>query len=185
VAIKFTSDQHFGHANIIKHCGRPFENVYEMDCFMIERWNNSVATNDHVYIIGDLMFRAQKSPEHYLDQLKGKKHLIVGNHDKYWMKKCDLGKYFLSVDTLLEIGDGKNNIVLCHYPMMSWNKMMHGTYHIFGHIHNGTNAAYWPLLCSMPNALNAGVDVNGFSPCTLEELIANREEFLSATATTG
>ena len=26
----------------------------------------------------------------FLSELKGKKHLIVGNHDKYWMKKTDM-----------------------------------------------------------------------------------------------
>jgi calcineurin-like phosphoesterase family protein len=87
VEIYYTADQHFGHENIIKHCQRPFRNVEEMDSFMIERWNERVSSEDEVYIIGDLIFRSGKQPEEYLEQLHGRKHLLLGNHDGSWLKK--------------------------------------------------------------------------------------------------
>lgn len=31
MAVFFTSDTHFGHANIIKYCGRPYRDVTQMD----------------------------------------------------------------------------------------------------------------------------------------------------------
>ena len=48
---------------------------------------------------------------------------------------------------------------------------------IYGHIHNNTNADYWPLIAERDQMLNAGVDINGFSPVTLEELIENNRRF--------
>lgn len=44
-------------------------------------WNDRVQADDEVWILGDFCYRAEKGPEWYLRQLKGRKHLIVGNHD--------------------------------------------------------------------------------------------------------
>lgn len=44
---------------------------------------------------------------------------------------------------------------------------------VFGHIHNNTDADYWPLIAQSERMLNAGVDINGFAPVTFEEMEAN------------
>lgn len=175
--IHFTADHHFGHANIIRHCGRPFQSVGEMDEVLVFNWNRSVKPQDTVYILGDLFFRNSVSTEDYLQRLNGKKHLIVGNHDKDWMKKTDLLKYFASVEKFAEISDGAHKITLCHYPMMTWNDVAKGGYMIHGHIHNDTGAPYFPLLRNMPNILNAGVDVNKFCPVHFNALVKNNARF--------
>ena len=53
----FIGDPHFGHANIIRLCGRPFEDVESMDREMIRLWNARVRPEDTVWILGDLFFR--------------------------------------------------------------------------------------------------------------------------------
>ena len=50
--IYFTSDTHFGHKNVIRLCGRPYETVEEMDEDMIEKWNRKVTELDTVYMAG-------------------------------------------------------------------------------------------------------------------------------------
>jgi len=175
--IYFTGDQHFGHANIIKHCNRPFDTVSEMDEYLLAEWNNRVTANDTVYILGDLFFRNAVSAGDYLSKLHGKKHLIKGNHDKDWMKKTDLESHFQSVSNMLEFSDGSHKITLCHYPLMTWNGIAKGSYHIHAHIHNNVDAAYFQLLKSMPNALNSGVDINHFRPVTFAELVKNNQGF--------
>lgn len=114
----FTSDLHLGHRNIIRLCNRPFATIEEMDETLIRNWNAKVTNGDTVYILGDLLFRNEKPAEEYLKQLKGKKHPIIGNHDRDWVKKCNLEDFFESVNNLHFISDGKRQMTLCHYRNM-------------------------------------------------------------------
>ncbi len=173
--IYFIADTHFGHENIIEMCNRPYHNIDGMNYDLINRWNKKVKGNDSVYVLGDMFFRCE-NPEYILSQLNGEKHLLVGNHDGSWMTKFDARKYFKSINTLLETSIGSVRASLCHYPLVTWRHQKK-TYMIHGHIHNDTQSDYWHLLCSNPRILNAGVDVNGFEPVTLEELIRNNEIF--------
>ena len=171
--IYFTSDLHLGHKNVLKLCNRPFSSIEEMDACLIDNWNSRITNNDTVYVLGDLMFRNSIPPEEYLSQLKGKKHLIRGNHDRDWIKKVDLSKFFVSNENLSFISDGKHRITVCHYPMMSWPHMCTNGYMVFGHIHHNTDAVYWPIIEQSELMLNAGVDINGFMPVTFEEMVEN------------
>lgn len=169
----YISDLHLGHKNIIDFCNRPFDTVEEMNETLIENWNARVRPCDHVYLVGDFMYRSAVSAKKVLEQLSGRKHLIVGNHDAKWMKSLKLGDHFESVDMMLAVSDRGRNVVLCHYPMMTWPGRK--SFHVYGHIHNNTDMPYWPLLATYDNALNACVEVNGYQPVTLDELIASNE----------
>ena len=102
--VYFTSDTHFDHANVIRFCNRPFATVEEMNEALITNWNRKVHRDDTVYIMGDMFFRTT-DPEPILQRLKGKKHLIVGNHDSQWMKKVDLDRYFETVELMKEASE--------------------------------------------------------------------------------
>lgn len=173
--IYFTADTHFGHENVIRFCGRPFSCAAEMDEALIENWNRRVRGHDTVYILGD-MFLHSSNAGRILKRLKGRKHLIVGNHDGSWMTALNPKEYFESVDLFLETTDGKRAITLCHYPLLSW-KHSGRSYMIHGHIHNDTRADFWPLIAARERILNAGVDINGFMPVTFEELVENNASF--------
>lgn len=175
--VYFIADMHLGHANILKHCNRPFSSVEEMDETLIENWNSRVTDRDDVWIVGDFAFRTRVSAEIYLKNLKGRKHLVKGNHDKTWMKGLDLSRYFGSVNEIAEMKLDGRHIVLCHYPMMCWDKSHYGSYLIFGHIHNDTDLPFWDMIKDNDHMLNAGVDVNGFYPVTFDELVENNRRF--------
>ena len=181
--IYYTADLHLGHVNVIRHCDRPFVSVEEMDEALIRNWNSRVHKNDTVYIVGDLFFRNRCPCESYLDELKGRKHLVIGNHDSSWMKKTNWPGYFESVNGLITMKDNGRLVTMCHYPMMTWPDSRHDSYMVFGHIHNSTAAGFWPLIRANPRMLNAGVDINGFVPVTLEEMIQNNERFKEAHPT--
>lgn len=182
--IYFTADLHLGHANLLRSVGRPFQTVEEMDRCLIENWNRKVGPEDTVYILGDLMFTCE-DPAAYLRQLSGKKHLILGNHDGAWLstlKKKDpalLERAFEGIYQGAEVKVEGCRLTLSHYPMMTWNGFGAGTWLVYGHTHGRTDAPYWPMLSGMEHALNAGVEINGFAPVTLEELKANNRAFLA------
>ena len=173
--IYFISDCHFGHCNVIGMCNRPFATIDEMNEALITNWNERVRGNDHVYILGDLFFRCQ-DPESILRRLKGKKHLIIGNHDGSWMERVELPAYFQSVDDFLTMTDGTRGITLCHYPLLTY-KHAKKNYMIHGHTHNDTTSDYWPLLRIRERVLNASVEVNGYRPVTFDELVENNSRF--------
>ena len=170
----FIADTHFGHKNIIKLCNRPFSSLEEMEQILMDNWNRKVSNNDTIYIVGDLFWDSEAS-ERILPKLKGKKVLIVGNHDERWVNKFDVSKHFITISPLLNTRLDDRFVTLCHYPMLEWkgsNKegSTKQSYLIHGHIHNKSKPEY-SFLNQNKHCLNAGVDVNDFEPKTLDELI--------------
>jgi len=159
--IHFTSDTHFGHANIIRYCNRPFSSVREMNECIIDKWNTKVSKDDSVYHIGDFGFGDPQSLKSILRQLNGKIYLIRGNHDKFQIVR-DLG--FQQVWPIREIKFNDQTIILCHYAMRVWNKSHRGAWQLYGHSH-GT-------LPEDQNSLSfdVGVDANNFEPLSFDEV---------------
>ena len=77
----YIADIHFGHDNIRKYSRR----LEEMDKTIIENWNNKISNKDDIYIQGDFSYKS-KNVILYLEALKGKKHVIIGNHDSQILK---------------------------------------------------------------------------------------------------
>lgn len=182
MAMFFTSDLHLGHANVLPI--RPqFSCIEEHDDYLIDQWNSKVTRRDEVYILGDFSFRAEKPVAAYLSRLKGKKHLIIGNHDGHWMKQIgDLGEYFVSVEQLHTMKFQKKQLTLCHYPMLEWPGSRYAaaetSFLIHGHIHNLTDTPVFAHIRQhQPHALNAGVEINDFAPVTFEELLENNRRW--------
>lgn len=177
--VYFTGDLHFGHFNAIKYDCRPWPDVETMAAGMIERWNARVTDDDLVYILGDVCYRSKYPAWHYLEQMRGHKILIVGNHDEELLEDERSRRCFDGIHSYMEIKEDGKKIVLCHYPMAEWNGKTRGSWHIFAHIHAQRNEAY-EVMRNMPHALNAGCMLNDFAPATFAELIANNQKFNAA-----
>ena len=177
--VYFTSDIHFGHRNAILRNARPFSTVEEMDETIIERWNKKVHANDTVYIVGDVVIG--KDLAKYVSRLKGKKILVLGNHDIYVRKQWNAG-LFEYITRMQELKIDGRRLTLCHFPMIEWGGSRREPtdksygYLIYGHTHNRVMHLYRRVL-EAPNALNAGMDVNGFVPVTFEELVENNRVY--------
>lgn len=89
----FTSDQHFGHANILQYesekrrneHGGQFPSIDKMDDYLVDQWNATVAQNDVVYCLGDFCYKFQHMCD-VMPFVNGDKILIVGNHDPFFKK---------------------------------------------------------------------------------------------------
>ena len=173
----YISDLHFGHKKCIEFDSRPFSSVEEMDAAIIQNWNSKVSDEDDVYILGDFCYRNAYDPTWYLKQLKGKKHLIVGNHDRNLWKNQRACAMFESIDQILMIKDGNQNVVLCHYPLAEWDMERYGTIHIYGHIHVDTGPTFEYM--QNKNAYNAGCMINGYYPVQVSELIENNRTYIN------
>jgi len=67
-------------------------------------------------------------------------------------------------------------LCLCHFPIAEWYAYHRGTYHIYGHIHNRLSDTCL-IMRNRKHAYNAAACINNYVPGTLEEIIANNQQF--------
>lgn len=168
--IYYIADTHFGDERVMRLAQRPFTSVNQMNNYLCGKWNAKVGGDDTVYILGDFAFddvAAQK----IFPLLNGHKHLILGNHDKLNVESLNM---FESINQIVTVFDEGRSVCLCHYPLLSYENSVYGGYHIFGHIHNNQSDLAFNIVKNIPRIYNGGVDVNGFCPVTLDELIRSK-----------
>lgn len=166
--IYYISDTHFYHEKIIERCKRPYANIKEMNEDIIRKWNNKIKSTDDVYFLGDFSLKCTLEESIALaKRLNGRKHFIKGNHDKIeFLEALKNEKIIEDYAVYKEIDDNDRKVVLFHYPIEDWNGLYKGSYHIFGHIHDSTNNCK-----KIPNRFNVSIEVIGYEPKSLDELI--------------
>lgn len=173
--IYFTSDLHFHHNNVLSLCQRPFDTIEEMNEALIHNWNSVINPKDEVYILGDFTLKRITFVPELLAQLKGRKYLIRGNHDRF--ARGDSFKGFEWVKDYYELKYHGDWFILCHFPFKEWNHAHRGSFHLHGHIHskpsyNEKNIAKGKRI------YDVGVDANQFKPVSLLEILEKfPEEF--------
>ena len=180
--IFFTSDTHFYHNNIVDLCKRPIgggwcnskERVALMNQVLIDNWNSKIDYEDEVYHLGDFAFASGGMTRDIIKQLNGVKYLIRGNHDPrredFWVEagfSWVKDYYELQVHDKYQDKDGDwlqyhQPIVLCHYPIMSWNGMGHASWHLHGHCHGSIK--------DVGLRKDIGVDTNNLYPYSYEDI---------------
>lgn len=176
----FTADLHFGHTNVIKYCNRPFADVAQMNAALMKNWNDRVAPDDEILVLGDLALGKLSETLPALTALNGRKWLIPGNHDKCWQwhengyKHAGMyeaaGFRILSPEMSHFVGD--REVLLSHFPYV--DPLFHderyldkypadeGKWLLHGHVHGS-----WQKLDRM---INVGVDVWDYAPVSVDEV---------------
>ena len=186
----YISDTHFGWTN--KYEGRTLDH----DQLIKENWNKVVNNNDDVYILGDIGKEgSNKETEKIIEivsTLKGRKHLILGNHDK--IKDARLKQLFIEICDYKVITDNHNGLnhklVLSHYPILFWQDQHKGSILIYGHLHNTdeykvfedclkyTNDFFKDKTlkgytdCPETRAYNVGTMLWDYAPVTLKQILS-------------
>lgn len=99
---------------------------------VINKW---VSKKDTLFFIGDLSMAKRSVAEKFIDRLNGNKFLIIGNHDKNIKNSTRFSQRTLRKDFTYSKFGINIHIVLDHHPCTSWNRKVHGSWHLFGHIH--------------------------------------------------
>lgn len=169
------SDTHFNHANILdfkQEDGRKvrdFESVDEMNETIIDSWNEVVRDMDIVYHLGDVFFhQTQPVPIHeILSRLKGRKRLILGNHDNG--KSNHLQTYFQKIMVwrmFPEFGALLTHVPVHHGTLaekrFKGSRFNDEMINVHGHLHanNIDDARY----------VNVSVEQIDYTPISIEEI---------------
>jgi len=172
----FTADLHFGHANIIGYCDRPFADAEAMNRSLVEAWNEVVGTDDTVWVLGDVALGRIADTLPLVSTLKGRKLLLAGNHDRCWTghgkraegwteRYLDAGFAEVHQDHI-QLGVTGRDVLACHFPYRGdshdndryseHRPPDRGQWLLHGHVHER-----WRQRDRM---INVGVDVWGYRP---------------------
>ena len=181
----FTADTHFGHANIIRYCNRPFfnsdeerlasedprgnwrlskETIQRHDQGILEAINSRVQQDDILWILGDFCWGKLEEASHFRNRIVCRDvRLVWGNHDHR-----SISDVFQRTIEQGMVKVGGQKIWLNHYPMRYWDKSFHGSWHLYGHVHNGLYEE--DMKESWRLAKDVGVDACGYLPICVDQL---------------
>jgi calcineurin-like phosphoesterase family protein len=181
----FTSDMHYGHANIIHYSGRPHANIMDMGQDLMERWNSVVAPHDEVYVVGDVAMGKLEQSLEWIDLLQGTIYLVPGNHDTCWAgrgAKARAGRRIYEAHGMTVLGGqvkmtlADHAVEVCHFPFgyvdpteprdkfADWRPQARGQWLLHGHVHER-----WR---QRGREINVGVDAWGGFPVSEVQLAA-------------
>lgn len=142
-----------------------------MNLAQVQKWNETVEDDDDIYALGDLMLGDSNNIE-FIKQLKGKIHIVLGNHDT-----ANREKMYRELPNVVEIAEvgirlqyKKHHFILTHYPMLTGNlekeSLKQMTLNLYGHTHQLTN-----FYNDMPFMYHVGVDSHNGYPVLLDDII--------------
>lgn len=136
-----------------------------MDETIIANWNSVVSAKDEIWVLGDVFFCHEIRAIEILKRLNGNIVLQLGNHDKRIRHSTAMQRKFHRIipDLHKETFDGVK-VIMCHYPMLSWDNSFHGSFQLHGHshgkiAHDGVKRRY-----------DVGVDAHGYTPVAWERI---------------
>jgi len=169
------SDHHFGHANIIEYCNRPFTSVGEMNNSMLDRFYEEVSPGDVILHLGDIAMDMQDGREtvERFDQVDAD-ILVRGNHD-VGLEPADAPFPVVDSCTIEHRG---YKFYCTHRPEdvpESWDGWV-----LHGHHHNN-DLKQFPFVFYDEQRVNVGVELLNYRPIKLDTIVEILEESTTGT----
>lgn len=140
---------------------------------VINKW---VGKRDTIFFLGDLSLGKRSDAEKFLDRLNGNKFLIEGNHDKNIRNSTRFSQITQIKDFTFSRGGLNIHIVLCHYPLASWNRKIHGSWHLYGHVHGRFKNSGLSMDIGLDNPELLDITGGLYRPLNLYEIVKVMEE---------
>ena len=171
-----TSDTHAFHKNLCKGIStweagrgqRDFSTLEDMNDAIVNKINNVVDVGDILIHLGDFAFGGEKKIREFRSRLNCNDiRLVLGNHDHIVRRnEKDLQKLFTKVCSVTEMRCDKQDFVLQHHPLLLWEGIGRGSFHLHGHTHRSPDKRFGP-----GKMMGVGVDGHGLKPYVIEEII--------------
>lgn len=169
--IYFTSDLHFYHTKFPAVGPRNFQTAEEKHEFLTEQWNKTVKETDEVYLLGDVSDGNGRDTSRLLKQLRGKKYLVIGNHDKYLEDSEFDQTVYQWASPYYELLTMDTKFVLFHYPIEIWSGYGKNRIHLHGHLHR-RKPVYEKI-----RRYEVGVDAHDGKPVSIEAILEQLKDF--------
>lgn len=168
--IYVTSDQHFNHDRSFIYSRLNYTSIDQANKDLIRKWNSVVKADDEVYVVGDFFLGPNCLVNVMLDQLNGKIHLIIGNHDteekiKIYRKHPKI----VSIEAACYLTYKGRRFFMSHYRAETADLRSdpkHAIYNLFGHSHE-------PKLFydDKPYQYNVQVDAHSGYPVSMDQVM--------------
>lgn len=184
--IWLTSDLHLFHNKEFIYEPRGFASIEAMNEAIERNWNDTVNNDDEVYILGDLMVGGKAVSNEVgmevVRRLKGKKHIILGNHDTNTRVKL-----YQQEASIVEVQYAKmmrykgRSLYLSHYPTFTANleheKPKQWIINFFGHTHTKER-----FFNGIPFMYNVALDAHDNRPVLLDDALQEIKKQAAAPA---
>jgi calcineurin-like phosphoesterase family protein len=132
---------------------------------MVKEWNDLIAPEDTVYILGDVAFLPAQKAAEYMQRCNGSKILVEGNHDRKTLKDPAFRNCFTEIHKYLDVQFNETKVVMFHYPIAEWDQMHRGAVHLHGHLHGGISGM------ERYRCVDVGMDATGMIAISMDEAI--------------
>ena len=177
--IWLTSDLHLFHNQEFIYKSRGFDTVEQMNEAIEANWNVLIDDGDDIYVLGDLMVGGKNGNAEGMTivrRLKGKKHIVVGNHDtdtRIALYRAEPS--VVEVQYALRFRYRGYSFYLSHYPSITTNlqheTLKQGVINLFGHTHSKER-----FYNGVPFMYNVSLDAHDNRPVTIDEALEEVRE---------